>query len=71
MLYFLSLLASISVMLQPFEHNAAEKSKHKFMVQTMYAPPDFLVDTLDAVVSVVKQNVWCKYCVCVQGFMQT
>jgi hypothetical protein len=26
------------VMLQPFDHSSAEKSKHKFMVQSMYAP---------------------------------
>ena len=26
------------VMLQPFEYDPKEKSKHKFMVQTMFAP---------------------------------
>ncbi|XP_030630383.1 vesicle-associated membrane protein-associated protein A-like [Chanos chanos] len=30
---------TISVMLQPFDYDPNEKSKHKFMVQTMYAPP--------------------------------
>uniref|UniRef100_A0A3P9K5K0 Vesicle-associated membrane protein-associated protein A n=2 Tax=Oryzias TaxID=8089 RepID=A0A3P9K5K0_ORYLA len=29
----------ISVMLQPFEYDPNEKSKHKFMVQTIFAPP--------------------------------
>jgi len=29
---------SIAVMLQPFEYDANEKNKHKFMVQTMFAP---------------------------------
>jgi hypothetical protein len=29
---------SVAVMLQPFEYDPAEKNKHKFMVQTMYAP---------------------------------
>ena len=27
-------------MLQPFEYDPKEKSKHKFMVQTMFAPDD-------------------------------
>ncbi|XP_044074745.1 VAMP (vesicle-associated membrane protein)-associated protein A, like [Siniperca chuatsi] len=30
----------ISVMLQPFEYDPNEKSKHKFMVQTIFAPPN-------------------------------
>ncbi|KAF4117921.1 VAMP (vesicle-associated membrane protein)-associated protein A, like isoform X2 [Onychostoma macrolepis] len=29
----------ISVMLQPFDYDPNEKSKHKFMVQTIFAPP--------------------------------
>ncbi|KAK7498063.1 hypothetical protein BaRGS_00010651 [Batillaria attramentaria] len=29
---------SVSVMLQPFEYDPSEKNKHKFMVQSMYAP---------------------------------
>jgi len=29
---------TVSVMLQPFEYDPAEKNKHKFMVQTMFAP---------------------------------
>ena len=28
----------VSVMLQPFEYDPNERNKHKFMVQTMYAP---------------------------------
>ncbi|KAM4030633.1 vesicle-associated membrane protein-associated protein B/C [Anomaloglossus baeobatrachus] len=31
---------NVSVMLQPFDYDPNEKSKHKFMVQSMYAPPD-------------------------------
>ena len=29
-------------MLQPFEYDPNEKSKHKFMVQSMLAPPDMI-----------------------------
>ncbi|XP_043923290.1 vesicle-associated membrane protein-associated protein A [Protopterus annectens] len=29
-----------SVMLQPFDYDPNEKSKHKFMVQTIFAPPN-------------------------------
>lgn len=29
---------TVSVMLQPFEYDPTEKNKHKFMVQSMYAP---------------------------------
>ncbi|KAL8619540.1 hypothetical protein ACOMHN_011891 [Nucella lapillus] len=51
---------SVAVMLQPFEYDPSEKSKHKFMVQSMFAPdgkiesqdqlwkdatPDTLMDT--------------------------
>ncbi|XP_068119867.1 vesicle-associated membrane protein-associated protein B/C [Hyperolius riggenbachi] len=32
---------NVSVMLQPFDYDPNEKSKHKFMVQSMYAPSDF------------------------------
>ncbi|KAI3369865.1 hypothetical protein L3Q82_024675 [Scortum barcoo] len=31
---------NVSVMLQPFDYDPNEKSKHKFMVQSMLAPPD-------------------------------
>ncbi|KAM7122746.1 vesicle-associated membrane protein-associated protein A [Ciconia maguari] len=31
---------TVSVMLQPFDYDPNEKSKHKFMVQTTYAPPN-------------------------------
>uniref|UniRef100_A0A3B4U0G4 Vesicle-associated membrane protein-associated protein A n=1 Tax=Seriola dumerili TaxID=41447 RepID=A0A3B4U0G4_SERDU len=37
---------SISVMLQPFDYDPNEKSKHKFMVQTIFAPPN--VSDMDA-----------------------
>ncbi|KQK78513.1 hypothetical protein AAES_115752 [Amazona aestiva] len=37
----------VSVMLQPFDYDPNEKSKHKFMVQTTYAPPN--ISDLEAV----------------------
>lgn len=37
-------------MLQPFDYDPNEKSKHKFMVQTIYAPPN--ITDLEAVVSI-------------------
>lgn len=43
-------LPSISVMLQPFDYDPNEKSKHKFMVQSMLAPPD--MTDMEGVVSV-------------------
>ena len=51
--FFLSLPPSPppTVMLQPFDPNSADKNKHKFMVQTMFAPPDFQQEQLDIVVS--------------------
>lgn len=49
--------ATISVMLQPFEQNSAEKSKHKFMVQTMIAPKKFQLDNLDTVWREASKNV--------------
>ena len=36
-------------MLQPFEYDPNEKNKHKFMVQTMFAPGD-KVDNLEQLV---------------------
>lgn len=39
-LSFLSSLFSPTVMLQPFDYDPNEKSKHKFMVQSMLAPFD-------------------------------
>jgi len=38
---------SIAVMLQPFEYDANEKNKHKFMVQTMFAPAGGNTDNQD------------------------
>lgn len=37
-------------MLQPFDYDPNEKSKHKFMVQTVYAPAG--AADMDAVVSI-------------------
>ena len=40
-----------AVMLQPSaDLSSVDKSKHKFMVQSMYAPPNFVNDNLDQVV---------------------
>lgn len=39
---------NVAVMLQPFDYDPSEKNKHKFMVQTMFAPAD----------DVVQENVW-------------
>ncbi|KAM4688128.1 vesicle-associated membrane protein-associated protein A [Discoglossus pictus] len=33
-------VVTVSVMLQPFDYDPNEKSKHKFMVQTIFAPPN-------------------------------
>ncbi|KAL4616874.1 vesicle-associated membrane protein-associated protein A-like [Arapaima gigas] len=38
---------TVSVMLQPFDYDPSEKSKHKFMVQTIFAPVN--VSDLEAV----------------------
>lgn len=40
----------VSVMLQPFDYDPNEKSKHKFMVQSMLAPPD--MTDMEGVVSI-------------------
>jgi vesicle-associated membrane protein-associated protein A len=37
---------TVSVMLQPFDHDSSEKNKHKFMVQSMFAP-DGVIDNQD------------------------
>nr|XP_009510442.1 PREDICTED: vesicle-associated membrane protein-associated protein A [Phalacrocorax carbo] len=34
------MLVTVTIMLQPFDYDPNEKSKHKFMVQTTYAPPN-------------------------------
>ena len=38
------------VMLQPSDVPMVDKSKHKFMVQSMFAPGDFNADNLDQLV---------------------
>lgn len=40
-------------MLQPFDYDPNEKSKHKFMVQSMLAPPD--MTDMEGVVSLLYQ----------------
>lgn len=42
---------SFTVMLQPFDYDPNEKSKHKFMVQTIFAPPN--VSDMDSLVSIL------------------
>lgn len=39
-MFWLSVLLLSTVMLQPFDYDPNEKSKHKFMVQSMLAPYD-------------------------------
>ncbi len=41
-----------TVMLQPFDYDPNEKNKHKFMVQTMFAP-DGTIDSQENLVSMV------------------
>nr|XP_046177282.1 vesicle-associated membrane protein-associated protein A-like [Oncorhynchus gorbuscha] len=45
---------TISVMLQPFDYDPNEKSKHKFMVQSIFAPPN--VAEMDAMWKDVKPH---------------
>ncbi|PVD21240.1 hypothetical protein C0Q70_19411 [Pomacea canaliculata] len=40
---------TVAVMLQPFEYDPSEKNKHKFMVQSMYAP-DGKIESQDQLV---------------------
>lgn len=46
----------VSVMLQPFDYDPNEKSKHKFMVQSMIAPPD--MTDMEGVVSAFHLRVY-------------
>lgn len=47
--YFLIVHLCFIVMLQPFDYDPNEKSKHKFMVQTIFAPSN--VTDMDSLVS--------------------
>ena len=47
---------SLPVMLQPFSYDPNEKNKHKFMVQSMYAP-DNVVESQELLVSVYKNSI--------------
>ena len=47
-------------MLQPFEYDPKEKSKHKFMVQTMFAP-DGEVDHETLVGENLLSSIYCIY----------
>lgn len=52
----------LAVMLQPFDYDPNEKSKHKFMVQSMFAPAD--TSDMEAVVSIeINQNGFLSDCV--------
>lgn len=44
------IIVYFTVMLQPFDYDPNEKSKHKFMVQTIFAPST--VSDMDSLVSV-------------------
>ena len=58
---------AIAVSLQPFEYDPAEKNKHKFMVQSMFAPDgEINQDTLVRKISI-------EYCnnIYMQGFPRT
>ena len=47
----MAIIFAILVMLQPsMDLSTVDKSKHKFMVQSMFAPPDFVTDNLDQLV---------------------
>uniref|UniRef100_F7GG16 Vesicle-associated membrane protein-associated protein A n=1 Tax=Monodelphis domestica TaxID=13616 RepID=F7GG16_MONDO len=48
------LTVTVSVMLQPFDYEPNEKSKHKFMVQTIFAPTN--TSDMDAVWKEAKPN---------------
>ena len=48
----LFLLFSPAVMLQPFDPSSTNINKHKFMVQTMFAPADCSPQQLDAIVRI-------------------
>ena len=50
-------------MLQPFDYDPNEKSKHKFMVQSLLAPPD--MTDMEGVVSVSQQVTFHHYSQCV------
>ena len=51
---------AIAVSLQPFEYDPAEKNKHKFMVQSMFAPDgEINQDTLvRAILVSYRQIIW-------------
>lgn len=50
----------VTVMLQPFDYDPNEKSKHKFMVQTIFAPPT-ITDTETMV------TLLTRVCACVRA----
>lgn len=54
-------------MLQPFDYDPNEKSKHKFMVQTIFAPPN--ISDMEAVVSVEVQKFFWGLIVQTLGFV--
>ena len=55
--HFLAIVFCIfTVMLQPFDYDPNEKNKHKFMVQTMFAP-DGTIDSQENLVSCKQRHV--------------
>lgn len=43
-------------MLQPFDYDPLEKNKHKFMVQTMFAP-DGPIESQEQLVRILRNNL--------------
>jgi len=44
----------LTVMLQPFDHDAGEHSRHKFMVQSMFTPENAAHENHDLLVSFIR-----------------
>lgn len=55
-----------AVMLQPFDYDPNEKSKHKFMVQSLIAPPD--MTDMEGVVSIDPKTVKVDACCRLSSF---
>ena len=57
---FNAILIMISVSLQPFEYDPNDKNRHKFMVQSMFAPDgEINQDTLVSKNTILKHiSVW-------------
>ena len=47
----------VSVMLQPFDYDPTEKNKHKFMVQTLFAPDNVSQDVLVGIIFISTSSI--------------